>query len=110
MRKQKILDNFLLSVTLIHLYKLHGHWFQFVNNLSPINFMYVLSFFFRLEGRKKKSTSYNYFTLWLRRSDSTIRSLALRNSKSNILFAFYFQTKFLKKYYKRKALIDIFMN
>ena len=58
MRKQKILDNFLLSVTLIHLYKLHGHWFQFVNNLLPINFMYVLSFFFfRLEGRKKKSTS-----------------------------------------------------
>ena len=45
MGKQKILDNFLLSVTLIHLYKLHGHWFQFVNNLSPINFMYVLSFF-----------------------------------------------------------------
>ena len=53
MRKQKILDNFLLSVILIHLYKLHGHWFQFVNNLSPINFMYVLSFFFRPEGRKK---------------------------------------------------------
>lgn len=99
MGKQKILDNFLLSVTLIHLYKLHGHWFQFVNNLSPINFMYVLSFFFfGQRAEKKKPTSYNYFTLWLRRSDSTIRSLALRNSKSNILFAFYFQTKFLKKY------------
>ena len=99
MGKQKILDNFPLSVTLIHLYKLHGHWFQFVNNLSPINFMYVLSFFsFGQRVEKKKSTSYNYFTLWLRRSDSTIRSLALRNSKSNILFAFYFQTKFLKKY------------
>lgn len=54
MRKQKILDNFLLSVTLIHLYKLHGHWFQFVNNLSPINFMYVLSFFFSARGPKKK--------------------------------------------------------
>ena len=55
MRKQKILDNFLLSVTLIHLYKLHGHWFQFVNNLSPINFMYVLSFFFFGQRAEKKN-------------------------------------------------------